>query len=335
MTDFTGKTILLGVPTHYHLDQVIEQELRYQGFNVVNISFFGQPYRYRHIGERLTCFAMKNIAGQRFYKNTLTYRQYQQAIATKLMDTLKVDYVLIIRPDVYPISFIAALKEKYGRLVGYQWDGLDKFPNIYPYITMFDRFFVFDPRDLRTAGVLPITNFYPMSYGNLTDRSIQSDVFYVGSYHKHRINKLSLIVEECKALGADVRLQLSSSKRRYSPLPLAEGSMPYAQNLRHVFNTNALIDIVGSAHFGLSFRTFESIGFEKKLITTNAKVRDYDFYHPDNILVWDDQPTTTMRLFFETPYRQLDHRVREKYGFGNWIRYVLGVDNHEPITLPR
>jgi hypothetical protein len=50
---------------------------------------------------------------------------------------------------------------------------------------------------------------------------------------------------------------------------------------------------------------------------------NYDFYHPNNILIWDGKNLDTLKDFLDSPYVAVDTQIREKYSFGNWIRYIL------------
>ena len=109
----------------------------------------------------------------------------------------------------------------------------------------------------------------------------------------------------------------------------------YQQNLDYARSSRILADFVISTHKGLSLRTFEAIGYRKKLITTNAEVKKYDFYHPSNIFIWGGETLDGLDEFIASPYQEIDPAIREKYSFGNWIRYVLNIRPHQPITLPQ
>lgn len=89
-----------------------------------------------------------------------------------------------------------------------------------------------------------------------------------------------------------------------------------------------------SYHSGLSFRFFEGLYHEKKVITDNIFVKNYDFYHPDNIFITDYKKFDGLKEFLEKPYFPVDQKIVSKYGFDNWIRYVLNLPNYEPINLP-
>ena len=108
----------------------------------------------------------------------------------------------------------------------------------------------------------------------------------------------------------------------------------FQDNLKAVHKAKALIDFVTSDHTGLSFRVFEALGYGKKLITTNVEVAHYDFYHPNNIFIWDGQDLEGIEAFMRKPYMPIDPDIKEKYSFSNWIRYILNLEPYKEITLP-
>ena len=83
-----------------------------------------------------------------------------------------------------------------------------------------------------------------------------------------------------------------------------------------------MLDLHNPIHNGLSFRTFESIGYEKKLITNNNLVETQDFYRPSNIFVINKN-YERFKEFLAAPYEVLESTIREKYSFSNWITQLL------------
>jgi len=336
MNTFDGKTIILGVPKIFNLDRLIETELSAVGFKIVNISVHTNTFTYKNIFQRIESFLAKKLLGKGNYKQLLNFNQAKSSLLEKLQKVKKVDYILIVRPEVYPIDFLKDLKKKGGKMVGYQWNGLDRFPRTYEYISIFDRFFVFDGKDLEVPSVLPTTNFYPTTIqnDNVTEKT---DVFYAGSFYRKRIAQLTDILSKCQELGLTVQYHLFAKKKKHFISPIlstTKESMSYEQNIQYTLNTRILLDLKVEEHEGLSFRVLESVGFEKKLITTNYRVRDYDFFHPNNILIWIGQSKEELQSFISKPYSSIPEAIKNKYSFKNWIHYILGEGNYTPIDLP-
>jgi len=85
-----------------------------------------------------------------------------------------------------------------------------------------------------------------------------------------------------------------------------------------------VLDLQKRIQRGLTFRVFEAMGYRKKLITTNADIVSYDFYHPNNIFIWREDTVSLPSSFFESPYVDLPDDIFYKYSQENWVKTVFG-----------
>jgi len=338
MAKFNGKTIILGAPTQYGFSDFIERELKFQGFQVYNLSLIQHGFKYKNIGERLKCYAYKNLLGYKNYKTYLKFKRVEGEMWNRLADIPRVDYALIVRPDQYSEDFVKMIGLKANKTIGYQWDGLSRYPKVYKRISLFDQFFVFDPKDARYPKMLPATNFYANSFDIRRSAEHESDVYYVGTYMASRASKVEDIISVLQQFGLSIKYHICKQKNRkpnFKVLQTTSRGLTYSENLLFAFNSKILLDVPTNHHNGLSFRVFEAIGFNKKLITTNQEVKQYDFYHPDNILVWDGQASEKLQAFLNAPYVELNSYIKEKYSFNHWISCLLEGRQVERETIPR
>lgn len=321
-----GKKIIFAAPLLFRLNEVIKEELEANEYNVIDISFLDSKFHYKNIFERVRSYVIKNFGRNKHYKSYLKYKRHESQLREKLSTVDHADYVFIIRPDVFPIEILKEITAKAKKSVGYQWDGLNRFPNVYKTIPIFDHFYVFDKKDLIHPSTRLSTNFYPEAY-KPTQVIPPSDIYYAGSYNKSRIKDLEDIIDKAYQLGLNVDYSLYSRKKSHqsnSHLIITDIATDYFTNLDHVVSSKILIDVVNPTHDGLSFRTFEAIGFKKKLITTNKSIVSYDFYHPNNIFIWTNESTAKdLKDFIELPFIAIDESIRKKYGFKSWIKYML------------
>ena len=70
-------------------------------------------------------------------------------------------------------------------------------------------------------------------------------------------------------------------------------------------------------------RTIESIGCQKKLLTTNKSIKEYDFYNENNICVIDRNNIELKKAFFLTPYEPIDKAIYEKYALKSWLNKIF------------
>jgi len=337
---FRHKSILFIAPDEVVFPSAFEKNLKFLGFDVYIVRpLDARNFRYKNFAQRLRNFWRKIILGDKSFKRNLILEQHREQLLNDLNTLGNMDYGLVIRPDLYPVEFIELTNKKCKTFVGYQWDGLDRYPEIQQYIPLMDRFFVFDASDLSVEDVLPTTNFY-FDYTMSTFPHSQNTVYYLGSYMEERIDTLSDIKSKLELSHVTQHIKVVSDRNRIMELVASKGLTPtsdvlsYEKNLQDVFKANILIDIQNPVHQGLSFRIFEGIGYNKKVITTNSNVVNYDFYQPENFLIWKGQNVQELAEFIATPYKSLDDAIKVKYSFSNWIAYVLDKTPYTPIQLP-
>ena len=96
----------------------------------------------------------------------------------------------------------------------------------------------------------------------------------------------------------------------------------FAENLEFVKKADVLLDFVDARHAGLSIRFFEGLYYKKKVITDNIMVKNYDFYHPNNIFVLENN-YQDIEEFLKIPYYEISEEIVKKYGFSNWIKRII------------
>ena len=87
-----------------------------------------------------------------------------------------------------------------------------------------------------------------------------------------------------------------------------------------------IIEIQRKEQIGLSFRVFEALGQRKKLITTNTDIVNYDFYHPQNILVIDEAAINIPEDFVNSPYIPVSDKILDKYRLRNWTKKLFDLE---------
>ena len=90
-------------------------------------------------------------------------------------------------------------------------------------------------------------------------------------------------------------------------------------------NSSILIDLIRINHNGLSFRIFEALALQKKIITSNLSIKQYDFYNPKSIFVLDTDNINIPIEFIESPFYSIDNTIYEKYTIKNWVKTVFKI----------
>ncbi len=337
-----NKTIVLGLPKSFSFHTNLETNLRALGFTVVNISYTDHDFKYPSFFHKIYNFLRKVFLKDKGYKNKLKIKKYEADLRILLETHKTYDYALLIRPDIYPLGILELIREKTTLMVGYQWDGLHRFPAVYATIKYFDRFFVFDEADLSyDSKLLPITNFYFDFDKEPASQSPRYSVFFVGSFVRKRMAAISGFASLLREKGLTPKIMIYcqpaflATEFPNENIEYIFAHLSYEENIKILKDSKVVIDFLNHAHKGLSFRTFEALYYNKKLITTNADVQRYDFYNPNNIFIWDETNSSAADLlaFMDTPYEEVAENIKAKYAFTNWISYVLDRAPYEKIEL--
>jgi hypothetical protein len=339
--EFKGKTIILGVPNHFGLPERFKENLEFLGFQVYLIEHPSKSPKIAIIDSIIHNF-------KKFFKKDRSYKSsrisiLKEAYHLNQLEKLntKTDYVLIIRPDLYSIKVIKEIIKKSNFSGAYQWDGIDRFPSVKNYVALFDKFYVFDERDAQHyENCYHTTNFY---FDDLLEvqTNLKYDVFFVGTFMKNRFHQLIILLEffRKKLMKNSITISIKKAKKERAILKnlgvnITNRGISFKENLLLLKQSKIVLDFKNNIHDGLSFRTFESLGYQKKLITNNTLVKSFDFYNPANIYLIENENLDGLDVFLNTPYQPVNKDILTKYSFTNWLKNVLQIEPQNKITIP-
>ena len=58
---------------------------------------------------------------------------------------------------------------------------------------------------------------------------------------------------------------------------------------------------------------------ERKLITNNTDIKNYDFYNHDNIFILGEDNINEIKEFINKPYKKIDQDIIDYYDFDQWL----------------
>ena len=327
----TSKKILF-IYKNQTLSKVFEENLYKEGYDLEIL------FKEQFIQFRLT-FLQKiiNIICRVFFKvNNYPIKADEENFknfckkSLKNLSQKKFDYCLIIRGDLIPEFVINHARSISNKMVDFQLDGLSVSSKILDYQKYFDRIFVFDPEDVKKYPEAAL-HFLPNCYFGEPDFSIPSeiDLLYIGQYLDERNVQLKNLHQYLEEHQLSYTSHTSLYRGRcFEPLhPKVlqhKTSTSYEGNLDFVKKSKIIIDFKRKEHNGLSLRFFEAMQYGKKIITDNVSVKNYEFYHPNNIFVTDFVHLDGILEFIQKPYHPLPETLIEQYRFKNWIKVILG-----------
>lgn len=269
-------------------------------------------------------------------------KAYYDEILSKIQN-IQYDYVFIVKIETIDKQILERLKanQKNAKFFLYMWDSIKNYKGKEKLLSYFDKSFSFDSDDVKTYNeliFLPL--FYIPIYEKIKTQKIIYDICFIGSGHSDRYKLISEIKKRSTELGLSFySFFFLQSKNIFLFRKLFDKRMQNAkiddfsfislsqeETLDIISQSKVVVDIEHPGQVGLTMRTLEMLGCQKKLITTNKSVKNYDFYNENNILVVDRNNIKFNKTFFELPYQKLSKDIYEKYSLKSWIKTIFSED---------
>ncbi|MCJ8153621.1 hypothetical protein MKJ01_07570 [Chryseobacterium sp. SSA4.19] len=270
-----------------------------------------------------------------FNKNLKTEKR-QKFVLDSLKNLGHQDQILILNPDTFDLSTLEHIKKQSDRLITYLYDSLDRVHVGQEKLRLFDKVFSFDVADIEKYGFEKLTNYIYLPHMSCNMQKPETDLFYITSYDNKRIAFIKLLTKRLLELDLKFRIMVIGKKSWKHQLKNIFIGIP--ENLHIIFSikkishtklpeyyrkSRVLLDLTRENQYGLSFRVFEAMALEKKIITDNALIKSYDFYNPNNILVLNENCSNLDKSFFETPYEKVPEEIYYLYTLENWTNRVF------------
>ena len=97
---------------------------------------------------------------------------------------------------------------------------------------------------------------------------------------------------------------------------------------KYIEEAKVILDIQHPSQTGLTMRTIEMLGANRKIITTNTDIKNYDFYTPENVFILDRNNPKLDKSFFESSYEQIYPQIKFNYSIEGWIRELFSLDSY-------
>ena len=266
------------------------------------------------------------------------------------------DVVFVIKGEALSYERLKRLRlcQPRAQFLYYTWDSLKNFKGNQAKLELFDKAYSFDRFDsLANSKVSHLSLFYVRAYEELNKLSVKNivqdiDLLFLGSIHSDRYSVVKRITNSAKQTLPNIRIYrffFYQSKWvfalrklldfQFMPVPwrsIKWQSLNLKKTLGFISRSRILIDVHHPGQSGLTMRTIESLGAQKKLITTNPDVINYDFYRPENICVVDRVSPVIPSSFFRTPYQILPSEIYCKYSLNFWLGEIFGHNFFSKVT---
>ena len=329
-TQLAGKFVLLIAPRFFGYEEDIAAELRRRGafIDVLHDRPFSTPVM-KAVTRTAPKLVMKMV--DRLYLKTLSD-----------VNPGYYNIILVVNGQTLSGVMLQRLRAMFpsAQYILYMWDSFRNRRSAIENLRYFDTLFSFDPDCAREYGMKWRPMFFSRERPNKSNARAKFDLSFIGTAHTDRFAVVSALT---KYLGKEITFYrymylqapwvyyayrvtnpafVGASIDGFHFIPLSRAEM-----VSVLFDSEAILEIEHPMQNGLTVRAFEAMGASRKLVTTNAHIRNYDFYNPNNICVIDRRNPVIPRSFFGTEYQSIHPNVYRKYSIVAWMDDILGYSD--------
>jgi hypothetical protein len=270
-------------------------------------------------------------------KNQSIRASHSEMIANSCGDCY--DIVFIIKGEYLSINAIETIKTKNpkAKYILYLWDSIKRIPNIESKFCFFDKVYSFDRLDCFSNDIL---NFNPLFFRSeyVNTYKVENpicDIYHLGWFHSDRLELIKKVTKFCDSNNVSYKMILFAGYFSYLFQSVFGGelkgnkkylifeTLSAKKNKKNILLSKTTLDIAHPMQSGLTMRTIELLGMQRKIITTNSDIVNYDFYHSENILVIDRENPILNNDFFESDFYAISDEIVSRYSIQNWLERMI------------
>ena len=320
-----NKRVLFLAPKFYQYHSEIISSLELKGASVTFYQEMNYSLSYR-------IFSKFSIKIERLFK-----KKYMKNILKDITFDMY-DIVFIIRGGSLDKNSLESLHLKLpqAKFFMYQWDSTRQ--NDYlSLLSYFDKVQTFDMVDSKTYNIDYLPLFYTSVYRDFQKREFLYDLVFFGAYHSDRLKIIKHIDILFQENDLSFKYHLYITKLALFRFVL-QGTISlkdlkyfktYSISTKDIIesyqHSNSVLDIELSIQNGLTIRTFETLGSGLKLVTTNDKIKEEDFYNPDRILVINRDILDVNLNFFKQ--KKDENVIFSQFYIDSWLDNIFTFNN--------
>lgn len=218
---------------------------------------------------------------------------------------------IIIFDSAYNSHAVKIMKDKCKncKIILYYWNHINECTKKYLEDKNIHEFWTFDSNDAKRYMINYNSQFYTKNI-KLDKDNLEYDVLFLGRA-KNRKDMILNLGEKLKEKGINSKNIIIENEKDF---------VPYEDYLKLLAKTKTILDIVDGNQSGLTLRCMEALFFNKKLITNNLDIENYDFYNPKNIFILGKDDMNNIKQFIDSPYELVDEKIVNYYDFDEWIK---------------
>lgn len=284
------KKILFIAPKFAGYENELIEVMRKQGYSV---DFFPE----KSYGKLSVLISKLNIT---------LYNRFQKKYLDSILNKTKTksyDLLFVIRGEILDNEFLKSLYRQTNikKKINYQWDSIERNKMLKNTMSLYDEVYSFDRKDCQEHNFIYKPLFYISKYDQ-EKSDIKYDLLFIGTEHGERveyINRYKKITEKYN-LTFKIILYISFFRfiknklfnKNFKNIRFSDvifNKISIKESYSFISNSKVILDVANNSQTGLTMRTIEALGLEKKIITNNNYIIYDKFYDKNNIEIITNQ----------------------------------------------
>ena len=330
-SSMVGARVLLIAPMFFGYEKLIKKELEDQG---ATVDYFNDRPDNTFLTKSLIRINRRLISRKT--------NSYYDKIIDSVHDTYY-DHILIVRGEAISKERLIKLRNSQpkAKITLYLWDSMHYNQNAGVIKSHVDRVLSFDRVDVDENSDM---EFLPLFYGKEFEKAASVsdgyiyDACFIGTIHTDRYRVLEKIIEALESDGFKVfiycyypskflyilRAIVDSDFRRFAKKYIDFAGMKLPDVVARIAESRAVIDVNRPDQRGLTMRTIEAVGAQRKVITTNEDVVNYDIYFESSVMLVDRFSPKVAKEFLKGGEYPFCEDVRRRYSVTSWVSRIFG-----------
>jgi hypothetical protein len=316
--DLNGRRILFIGIGFYDYDVLIVKKLTDCGAHVTYVCQEHENYFINQLTRSKFLSGLESIYSVKYLTDTLS-------------DKSNYDEVFVIKGSRLTTDIITMLRRKNPNAIFrlYQWDSIKRFEGDKAIFDLFDHVYSFDRIDCLNHAF----TFIPLFFRKTIERKLSYtyDVSFVGWLHFERLKLLENMSSDLLKVDRTYKFYLFTSIKNWLLLNVLKNvkfihrkSLRYDEYTRIISDSDAILDFHHPEQNGLTMRTIEALGANRKIITTNSDVKNYDFYKYNNVLILDNNTKRVDIIdFLSRSFSEVPIDIINKYSLDCWLSRIF------------
>ncbi len=199
--------------------------------------------------------------------------------------------------------------KKENKVILYFWNYIDDNNKYILNDKNIDEFWTFDKNDAQKYNMKYNPQFYIKNI-KIQGEQNKYDVLFLGR-PKTRKKDIIDLEKKLREEGIQTNFKIIENEKDY---------VSYDEYLKMIAESKCILDYNQEGQVGLSLRPMEALFLEKKLITNNTDIKNYDFYDNDNIFILGEDNINEIKEFINKPYKKIDQDIIDYYNFDQWLK---------------